>query len=56
MAVTGTGGTAQHALGFVPHGQYLVPLDGYDGGLAQDDALGLTLTSVLAVPRSMPMS
>lgn len=41
MARDGTGGTAQHALGFVPHGQYLVPLDGYDGGLAQDDALVL---------------
>ena len=39
MAVTEPG--VRPSLRFVPHGQYLVPLDGYDGGLAQDDALVL---------------
>ena len=37
----GAGCSAQHALGFVSHGQNLVPLDSDDRRLAQNDALVL---------------
>ena len=37
----GAGGAAQHSLGFVPHGQNLVSLDGDNRGLSQNDALVL---------------
>lgn len=54
MAVTEPGGAAQHALGFVSHGQNLVPLDGDDRRLAQNDALVLDVDQGVGGARSMP--